>query len=321
MIYKFRYSLILLFSIIAFLPAIDKTCQRNLGKTQLNVQQDFGYYDVNRIANDFSNNGMFVTNIKSGKSGMEWPKFMDTDINYVSGIWIGDSTASGIRVTAAEFASEYSPGSYDSEYNQLKHKVYTINKFDFDSPRSNPDFVNWPVENGAPWIDNNNDGIYNINDGDSPEMIGDQMHWYVCNDAVQENHSVFHSTPMDIELQVTTWGYNGSYSGQSLQDVMFVKTLIINKGQSNIENAYIGLWSDPDLGNANDDFVGCDTTLNLGYCYNDGADAQYGENTPAHGIALLQGPIIESVGNIANSFGRTIDGYKNLPMTSFVKYT
>ena len=33
--------------------------------------------------------------------------------------------------------------------------------------------------------------------------------------------------------------------------------------------------SDPDLGDAADDFVGCDTTLGMGICYNDGDDVNF----------------------------------------------
>ena len=33
-------------------------------------------------------------------------------------------------------------------------------------------------------------------------------------------------------------------------------------------NMYISMWSDPDIGDSADDFVGCDTTLNMVYAYN-----------------------------------------------------
>ena len=39
---------------------------------------------------------------------------------------------------------------------------------------------------------------------------------------------------------------------------------------------YVSMWSDPDVGYAGDDFVGCDTLLNLGFAYNASAsDAVY----------------------------------------------
>ncbi|NOZ07961.1 MAG: hypothetical protein GXO91_03665, partial [FCB group bacterium] len=73
-------------------------------------------------------------------------------------------------------------------------------------------------------------------------------------------------------------------------------------------------------GYAGDDFVGCDTTLSLAYCYNDGADDDYGYNPPAIGRILLQGPMVESVGDTALAFGTVHPGYRNLGMTSFIKY-
>lgn len=306
---------------LSLLLAIDKSCNRNLSKINNDTNVDYGYFDINRITSDFSNDGMFVTHLKSGKQGMEWPKYMGVGLSYVSGLWIADSSEGEVRVTAAEYASEFSAGPFGSDFESLRHKVYTINKIDFDSPLTNPDFINWPVEDDAPWIDANGDGIYNINDGDIPDMLGDQMHWYVCNDSIQNNHSVFRTSPLNVELQVTTWGYNGSYNGQNLQDVMFVKTLLINMGQSNIENGYVGIWNDSDLGDGWDDWVGCDTTLNLGYSYNDGNDNEYGNDPPAQGITILQGPIIQSDGSTANCFGRKIENFQNIPMSSFIKYT
>ena len=51
-------------------------------------------------------------------------------------------------------------------------------------------------------------------------------------------------------------------------------------------------WSDPDLGNANDDYVGCDTTLSLGFVYNgdNNDESGYGAAPPAMGYDFFQGP-------------------------------
>jgi len=56
---------------------------------------------------------------------------------------------------------------------------------------------------------------------------------------------------------------------------------------------YISMWSDPDIGNAGDDFVGCDTILNFGYAYNGREfDSSYDPSSPpAIGFDLLKGPI------------------------------
>ena len=69
------------------------------------------------------------------------------------------------------------------------------------------------------------------------------------------------------------------------------KHIMIFEGTNDITDMYIGLWDDPDLGDAGDDFVGCDTDLSLGYCYNDGSDNDYGDAAPALGYDFFQAAV------------------------------
>ena len=71
-----------------------------------------------------------------------------------------------------------------------------------------------------------------------------------------------------------------------------------------------------------DDAIGCDTTLNLGYVYNSEAKdmnfADIGLPPPAVGFYFFQGPMVPALsGDTAISQGKYYPGYKNLPMTSF----
>ena len=77
-------------------------------------------------------------------------------------------------------------------------------------------------------------------------------------------------------------------------DMVFLKQLIVNKGTNVLEDTYMGLWSDPDLGYAGDDLVGCDV-LGMGYVWNDGGDSTYDNldiGTPAAGYDFFQGPMV-----------------------------
>jgi hypothetical protein len=56
-------------------------------------------------------------------------------------------------------------------------------------------------------------------------------------------------------------------------------------------DVYFGVWDDADLGDSQDDLVGCDTLLQGGYTYNDGPDAQYGNNPPGYFKKTLAGPV------------------------------
>ena len=282
-------------------------------------KMDTGNFDGNRIYDDLENNGMIVSHRISGHSGMEWPKDSHLYINFASGIWVAGKVGGDIRTAVGEYGPEFVSGPWGGDASSSDHKLYKVNKSDLADPLANADFQNWPADLGAPWVDNDGDGVYTPMPAgaDHPEFIGDQVIWWVMNDSDLAQHSIFNTLPVGIEMQVTVWGYDRP---DAFGDMMFVKALIINKGGVDVTETIIGLWSDPDLGYAGDDFVGCDTTLGLGYCYNDGADADYGADVPAIGYDFFQGPIVESVGDTAFAFGRKIPGYKNLGMSSFTKY-
>jgi len=103
---------------------------------------------------------------------------------------------------------------------------------------------------------------------------------------------------------------------------------IYNKGIKTLNQCYFSIWSDPDLGTAGDDLVGCDTTLGLGFVYNEtNDDSQYGEAPPALGIDFFQGPMIDTLIDptltkldTALMWGQKYPYSKNLGMTSFNKY-
>ncbi len=281
--------------------------------------RDSGKFDGNRIRDDLENNGMIVSQRITGHSGMEWPKGTFKYINYASGIWVAGKVGGDIRTAVGEYAPEFSAGPYGGDASAPEHQLYIVNKSDLADPLASSDFQNWPADLGAPWVDEDGDGVYSpLPLGpDHPEFLGDQVIWWVMNDAVQAEHSVFNTLPLGIEMQMTIWGYDRP---DAFGDMMFIKALIINKGGISVDSTIIGLWSDPDLGYAGDDFVGCDTTLGLGFCYNDGPDADYGSAAPAIGYDFFQGPIVPSPGDTAFAFGREIPDYKNLVMSSFTKY-
>lgn len=179
------------------------------------------------------------------------------------------------------------------------------------------DYQNWPVNLGAPWIDNNGNGIYDP-DVDQPRLYGDETNWMVMNDLdITRTMSSFGSNPIGLELQSTIYGYNRQ---DALADVVFKRYKVINKGPNLVEDFAFAYWSDTDLGSAIDDFVGCDTLLNLGYTYNAGnSDEIYGSPPPAMGYLLLQGPVIEAdLEDSAWVNEEWIFGYRNLPMTSYM---
>ena len=206
---------------------------------------------------------------------------------------------------------------------------------------------NWPVQLGAPFIDRNGNGVYDpppdgwttkslIEDGlDEPGIAGadpnspaDMVLWNVYNDLYRSLR--FGSEPTGMELQNTVWGYKRS---DALGNMYFRKLKLINKGgveiddQGNLgsfwlDSCYVVQWSDPDLGDAGDDLLGCDTLLSIGYVYNGNAvDNKFSKfflPPPAAGYDYLQGPVLPGdPGDVAVFDLKYKPGFKNLGMTGF----
>ena len=90
--------------------------------------------------------------------------------------------------------------------------------------------------------------------------------------------------------------------------------VVINRGSDKWDSTFMGVVVDPDLGDANDDYIGCDTIRNLGYCYNadnmdgNGSPPTYGANPPVFGMDYFRSAINKATGD-------------TLGLTSFVFFT
>jgi len=119
-----------------------------------------------------------------------------------------------------------------------------------------------------------------------------------------------------------------------LGNVYFKRARLINKGGVDtdgdgavdgsfwIDSMYVAQWSDPDLGDAGDDLLGCDTTRSIGFVYNGNAnDAEYVKCVlppPSAGYDFLAGPAVPGdPGDVAVFDMKYKPGFKNLPMSGF----
>ena len=268
--------------------------------------------DANLIDMFVTNHGSFAYDWTTGDPGLTYPKGTDKQAIFSAGLWMGAKVGGAIRVTVAEYSTEYQPGPMvDGGPNpNTSDPQYRVYKIDNNSGPGDADWDEWPVEDGAP-VDINGD----------PLLIGDQTLWCVYNDAEPTDHTNNSggTSPLGIEVQQTAFAYNRT---GALGNIVFLKFLIINKGSDVLDSSYVAIWSDPDLGGAGDDLVGCDTSLSVGYCYNaTNNDNVYGATPPCPGFDFFQGPIIPgSVTDTAYVSGVAYPGFINLPMTSFNKY-
>ncbi len=291
----------------------------NLGSRMI-ISNDI-LIDANNIAMFVTNRGGFARDLESpgGPSGLFFPRGTDKTAVYAAGLWFGSRvrmSADSVetRVVVAEYDLEYTPGliynnagtiTWD-DAGDARLTVYKLLKGDSLSA----DYLNWPVADGAP-----------LNARGRPLWQGDQTCWAVYNDADASTHTnaAGSSTPQDIEIRQTTFAFDRQ---GPLGNMIFVKFNITNRGNDTLEDCYVSMWSDVDLGGATDDMAGCDTLLSLGYVYNaTNNDEIYGAVPPAVGYDFFQGPIVPGAPtDTALVSGTRVPGFKNLPMTSYNRY-
>jgi hypothetical protein len=269
--------------------------------------------DANSLEMFIYNNGNFAydnANIYGKTDGLYYPRGTKKTVIYDAGLWMGAKVRDTVRIAMAEYSSEFVPGPMKNgtyQADKAEFKVYKIKRG--DDAASNADYRDWPVDQGAP-----------VDSLGNPALIGDQLTWSACNDADLTKHTnnAGGTKTLGVEVQQSTFAYA---RGGALGNTIFMKFKIINKGANRLDSTYVSLWADPDLGDATNDLVGCDTALSLGYCYNSGTDKIYGAASPAVGFDFFQGPIVPGEPtDSALSFGVWNHGKKKLGMTAFSKY-
>jgi hypothetical protein len=207
----------------------------------------------------------------------------------------------------------------------------------------------------APFYDANGDGIYNPLDGDYPSIkqggfspavqpgatcdslhyqgcttFADEMIFWVMNDKGNV-HTASNGAAIGIQVNALAFAFQDV---NIVNDMTFYTYNVINKSGATLNRAYFSQFTDVDLGCANNDRVGCDTSRNLAIAYNgfvagatqvNGITADqgsvcpvgevgYGTNLPMLGVQMLEGAIDTA---IDISTGQN----KKLGMSSFCYFT
>jgi len=185
---------------------------------------------------------------------------------------------------------------------------FFFERYGFDLPNTGAGSL------GAFW-DEDQDGNYNPVSGDFPiidirgcepetrkeakELIPDQMIFWIYNDAGGP-HSLTQGTAINMEVQVQSFAYA---TNDEVNDMTFQRYKLINRANTDIQETYFGMWVDPDLGCATDDYSGCDVPRSLAYTYNQdeidgtvqgspdcGGTPTYGDQVPLVGTDYFRGP-------------------------------
>jgi hypothetical protein len=218
-----------------------------------------------------------------------------------------------LREAMASYKGEYSLGICNNEipFTNDTFKIYSVKRG--DGPSTNSDWLNWGlmVPYGAPFVDINNNGVYDPQI-DTPGVKNASQTLFMCyTDGFTDSHNAGEgfgggTAPLFSEVHLTAW----CYSQLSYADLQFLKFVVINKGTQPWTKTYFSIVSDPDIGDPNDDYIGCDTSRKLAFGYNgDNDDPVYGIAPPAAGFLLLKG-----------AYSKYSIPPKQLDMTSFTQF-
>ena len=315
--------------------------RKSAQSTALTVD-NVSFIAANRIYMFVTNHGNFgrdLGGVFGNDFGTYFPYTSDADIRsgkttspyYAGGLWVGavDSATGDTLLVVSEYSSEYVPGPSLDDYFQTDRPEFRVYKLFRDSLATNPnaDYTNWPLDQGAPWTYDIDTTVVPWDSTIVPVRIGDQMCWTVFNDHDTSQHhagvDAGGTNPLGLDVKQTIFAFQRT-SG-ALANIVFLRWQVYNSGANTLTDCYFSIWSDPDLGTAGDDLVGCDTLLNLGYCYNaTNQDNKYAQAippiVPAIGLDFFQGPLVESPGDSAKMWGKWWYGYKNMGLYSFNKY-
>ncbi len=297
-------------------------------------------FNGNNIDSWVQNSGTFDQDITvNNKPGFMWPKGSGKYAIFTAGMSIGAYYNDSLRLATASYNGEYAPGYVENGISKTDSRFKLYSVYSGDDASSNPDYANWGlmVPFGAPYVDVNNNHTYD-NGIDIPGIKDAAQTIFIClTDGFQENHTSSEgfsggTRPLYAEVHLTLWCYNI----RELQNVQYLSYNIINKSNVVWERTYFNIIEDPDLGDADDDYIGCDTLKDLGYCYNadnidgTGQSQQYGASPPAVGTDLFKSAATQT-GNPNDSIvyfdppgseNKIVKkGWRALGMTSFVYFT
>lgn len=290
--------------------------------------------DVNNAEAILSVNGGMWTDQLTFNAGYEVPAGSGRHTFYSGGLWIGGTDINNqLKLAAYTYGNgnDYWPGpledgtatttsgdcvNYDRHWKVTQPEIdnfiatgTSTTNIDEWPAKGNPNLSFSITQDMAPFVDVNNDGFYNPSDGDYPAIKGDQAIWFVYNDK-GNLHTESYSDPIGVEVHVMAYGFS---TNNIINNTTFYEYKVINRGTQTLFDTYLGFFADPDLGNYEDDFAGCDSTRNLGFVYNGdsldndvGGSLGYGTQIPVAGIDMVGLPI--------HTNGDTI------PFSSFISY-
>lgn len=249
--------------------------------------------NVNHINATVLLHGDLWNNPATGKASCEYPKNSKKHISHAGSIWMsGYDESNQLHVTAQTYrqdGNDYWPGSLDASgtlsatVSAEWARFWKIRRTDIQYFLSLPEhttlntpisIMTWPAAGNthatgaglaplsipvgtsmAPFVDINGNGIYEPLEGDYPDVKGDEALWWVYSDN-GPTHDNTNGLPLGVEVHALSY----AYSRNTLMDnVVYYEYTITNKSTHTYSNVRVAQFSDGDVGDYMDDYIGFDS--------------------------------------------------------------
>lgn len=272
--------------------------------------------DRNNTSFVTSNTGVIIGDPQNNNT-YEFPEGSgNTLLNYLS-FWFAGYDNSDVLHAAGEDSfsnpGDYEPGPYSANamyqnatyINKYSQGIWKVSREEIDAhileyqmngavANPIPAILTWPANGDtqlgvnddlAPFVDQNNDGIYDPFAGDHPVIKGCEAIYIILNDDANTSSGQWNTPNIGLELHIMFYQYN---TNNFLNDVTFVDLRAINRGTFDYQEMRIGQAMDADVGDPTDDYMGTEVTRKMVYTWNGNlSDQEYGAHVPAIGLKCL----------------------------------
>ncbi len=316
------------------------------------MYDNFAIMEVNNIRTAVTSLGRIGFDLDQVSSEFyEVPKDGGAHALFTQTLWAGGKSGEGENTQLHLMGERYRqigrdawPGPVSTDVaayfaTQLDwNRVWTVTKSQIEDHIANWDqagyqmpyaILSWPGNGNqeygqsalvAPFHDTNENDIYEPHLGDYPKIRGDKALFFVFNDH-RYPHTETGGQALGIEVTGMVYGFDAP-DNEFLNNTLFLNYQVFNLSENTYSDFYLSLFTDFSLGDAWDDFIGCDTMLHAYYVYNSqasdggGEAGTYGQYPPAMGVGFLNQPLsvfIPSFNSANDAFGdpRTASQYYN----------
>ncbi len=279
--------------------------------------------DHNNVSCILTDEGGFFTDVSSTNAAYQVPKSDSVSSIFAGSFFVGAQDPMGqIYFSGRKYSLGGSESSFHSgpiadpfyyntsTYSQLyQNALWKVSKAAIDSHQVHFQTAGYQIPNAilkwpgngvvpmgvaaqlAPYIDLNQNGIYEPQLGEYPDIRGDEAVYIIMND---ESY-LPDGNQLRIELHAMFYQFS---TGNYLNNTTFMNVQVFNRSNINYANYHQGIYIDYDIGNFSDDRLGCSPDKNMLFAYNgddfdenDGGTMGYGPNPPCQALVSLSHPL------------------------------